>query len=94
MKKVSKTDVVDNTVVSAVEDIVSRKKKYTGTMTELLTDLTRTLGKKRSEVLPGSPAALRVVLNRVINRLRYRCISVKFTRATDRTRTRLVKFVR
>jgi uncharacterized protein len=85
-------DVVLGGVLTAL--VKSHVKSWTGTMTELQTALVSVLGKKQSVVLPGSPAALRVVLNRVTNRLRTRGISVRFTRTPDHARTRFVKFSR
>lgn len=83
---------VENVVFSGVLDVLSRKGSWSGTMTDLTRMLVRS-GQSRT-VLPGSPSALRVVLNRVVNRLRNRGVSVKFGRTTDHTRTRYVKFVK
>lgn len=68
--------------------------KWTGTMTNLTTALNRVLSKRQRTLLPGSPGALRVVINRVVNRLRNRGIGVKFARTTDHARTRYVRFTR
>jgi hypothetical protein len=67
---------------------------WTGTMTNLRTALNRVSSKNQRTILPGSPGALRVVINRVANRLRSRGIGVRFGRTTDHARTRFVKFVR
>jgi hypothetical protein len=91
-KQVNVDDVVFSNVLQVLRKHGSRT--WTGTMTELSAALTKTVGKQQSSVLPGSPSALRVVLNRVVNRLRYRKISVKFARTTDHMRTRYVKFTR
>lgn len=85
---------VDDVVFGSIKTLVGRQRVFVGTMTDLSSALTKILGRKRSEVLPGSPGALRVVVNRVVNRLRNRSISVKFTRTTDHSRTRLVRFAR
>jgi hypothetical protein len=96
----SKTDTtnvsVDDVVLSGILEVLKKNnaKVWSGTMTELNAALVRVLGKKRSEILPGSPGALRTVTNRVVNRLRNRKVSVKFVRTTDHTRTRLVRFTR
>lgn len=82
---------VDDMVVNGVMSVLDDNKEWTGTMTDLGTTLSRTLG--RGVTLPGSPSALRVVLNRVINRLRCRGVSVRFGRTKDHTRTRYVRFV-
>lgn len=91
----SKTKMsVDNVVFSGVSTIVNRQSvnPWVGTMSNLSTALTRVLSRKERALLPGSPAALRVVLNRVVNRLRNKGVSVRFLRTTDHTRTRLVRF--
>jgi hypothetical protein len=67
---------------------------WTGTMTNLTTALNRVLSKRQRTFLPGSPGALRVVINRVVNRLRNRGIGVRFGRTTDHARTRFVRFTR
>lgn len=85
--------VVFNGVMSVVSG-VRKGRSWTGTMTDLQSALVSQLSRKESSVLPGSPSALRVVLNRVVNRLRNRSVSVKFGRTTDHTRTRYVKFAR
>ena len=87
---------VDNVVLTGILTVLDRSnvRSWSGTMTELQTVLVRVLGKKRSTVLPGSPGALRVVINRVANRLRNRGIGVRFARTTDHARTRYVRFTR
>lgn len=97
----SKTNVqvnsVESVVFNGVMSVVSGVRKgrsWTGTMTDLQSALVSQLSRKESSVLPGSPSALRVVLNRVVNKLRNRSVSVKFGRTTDHTRTRYVRFAR
>jgi molybdopterin biosynthesis enzyme MoaB len=87
---------VHEVVLNGVLKVVNTNKSdtWSGTMTDLSSALGRVLGRKEATVLPGSPGALRMVLNRVINRLRNRSIGVKFVRTTDHSRTRLVKFAR
>ena len=94
----SKTNLVDNVVLEGIVKSVkdnTATNQWRGTMTELDSTLVKTFDKNRAKInnLPGSPSALRVVLNRIANRLRTRGISVKFGRTNDRTRTRFVKFV-
>lgn len=67
---------------------------WIGTMTNLTTALNRVLSKHQRTVLPNSPSALRLVINRVANRLRNRRIGVRFGRTTDHARTRFVRFAR
>lgn len=81
---------VDNVVFNGILTVVNKNKNsWVGTMTDLNSALQRVLGKQSQ--LPGSPAALRIVTNRVINRLRNRKISVKFSRTAQ---TRLIKLVK
>lgn len=92
----SKTVSVDDLVVQGIMQAVrSSDTLWAGTMTELNSDLVRVFNRSKNKMnsLPGSPSALRVVINRVTNRLRTRGISVRFWRDSDHTRTRLVQFV-
>jgi hypothetical protein len=83
---------VENAILEGVLTVLdSRNNIWLGTMTTLNKELVRSLGKKT--VLPRSPSALRIVLNRVANRLRVRGVSVKFGRTNDHTRTRYVRFL-
>lgn len=91
----SKTVSVDNLVLEGVLKVLNKdNSSWIGTMTELNMTLVKVLGKKQAFNLPGSPSALRVVLNRVVNRLRNRKVSVKFARTNDHVRTRYVRFTR
>ncbi len=87
---------VDEIVLSKIDTIVKNQSgsRWTGTMTNLTTALNRVLSRKQRTLLPGSPGALRVVINRVVNRLRNRGIGVRFGRTTDHARTRYVRFTR
>jgi len=93
----SKTDRRDSTEEIVLRGIVSVMERqtatvWTGTMTNLTTALNRVLSKHQRTFLPNSPSALRLVINRVVNRLRSRGIGVRFGRTTDHTRTRFVRF--
>ena len=79
-------------IISITETSNQSGSNWTGTMTNLRTALNRVLSRKQRTLLPGSPGALRVVINRVVNRLRNRGIGVRFGRTTDHARTRYVKF--
>lgn len=95
MKYNSKTVSVDDLVLNGVLEVLSTEdSSWTGTMTDLNSRLVKVLGKPLAKQLPGSPSALRVVLNRVVNRLRNRKVSVKFNRSNDHVRTRYVRFTR
>jgi hypothetical protein len=85
------TNDVENTVLQGILKVIDKDKMWIGTMTDLRSRLVVNLGKKAT--LPQSPSALRVVLNRVVNRLRNSGVSVKFGRAANRIRTRYVRFV-
>lgn len=86
---------VSDSILTGVLALLNRRTSggWVGTMSELNDSLTRVLGKKVPENWPGSPSALRVALNRSVNRLRVRKIAVKFGRTSDHNRTRYVKFV-
>lgn len=95
----SKTNSVDNVVLQGVLKALesnATSRQWHGTMTELHAILKKSCNKNQNKdnLLPGSPSALRVAVNRVTNRLRRRGVSVKFGRANDRTRTRFVKFIK
>jgi hypothetical protein len=85
---------VDDIIFRGISSVVDGHTKdiWTGTMTELMAALNRVLSKNQRSTSPRSPAALRVVINRVINRLRNRGIGVKFGRTSDHSRTRFVRF--
>ena len=87
---------IDDTVLNGILTVLVRNNgnTWSGTMTDLTAALSRVLGKRRSVILPGSPGALRVVVNRVVNRLRARRISVRFSRTPDHARNRYVRFTR
>lgn len=91
----SKQNTVNEVVLNGILQILDRNSgSWNGTMTQLSSSLVKYLGKSSANVLPGSPSALRVTVNRVVNRLRHRGVSVKFTRTPGYMRTRLVTFSR
>jgi hypothetical protein len=85
---------VDEIVFRGITSVVRNQSasNWMGTMTSLTTALNRVLSRRQRTLLPGSPSALRLAINRVANRLRNRGIGVRFSRSTDHSRTRLVKF--
>jgi hypothetical protein len=83
---------VDEIVFRGITSLVSEN--WVGTMTSLSNSLNRVISKRQREVMPRSPSALRLVINRVVNRIRNKGISVRFNRTTDHSRTRLVRFSR
>lgn len=83
-KKNTPKNEADNVVLNGVLTIVNDG-SWVGTMTELNSAIKKVLSRKEAKSLPASPAALRVVLNRIINRIRTRKVSVKFNR-TNKTR--------
>lgn len=90
-KSVVRKTVVENTVLQGVLTVLDKGGTWIGTMTDLNTELVKRLGKKI--ILPQSPSALRIALNRVVGKLRRRGVSIKFGRTTDHTRTRYVRFI-
>jgi len=87
--KLERSDI-DDSILNGILSFLNKKRIWKGTMTSLNSKLIRTLG--NNVILPGSPSALRVALNRIVNRLRCRGVSVKFNRANNRIRTRYVRF--
>src|SRR5512134_63391 len=86
---------VDNIVFRGISAVVNAEGNggfWKGTMSELMTALNRVSSKRQRTILPGSPGALRIVINRVANRIRNRGIGVRFGRTTDHARTRFVRF--
>lgn len=81
-------EIVFRNIISVIENTES----WIGTMTSLGSIINRMSSRNQRNILPKSPAALRTVINRIINRLRNRGISVKFGRTPDHNRTRFVKF--
>jgi len=85
----------DELVFRGIKSMIRNRRSWSGTMTDLISVIRNTkLSTEENHVMPKGPAALRVVVNRVVNRLRSRGISVKFGRTTDHMRTRFVKFAR
>jgi hypothetical protein len=95
-RKNTATNNINEMVFRGIVSVMERQAEgiWMGTISNLATALNRVLSKKQRTNLPGSPAALRVVINRVVNRIRNRGIGVRFGRTTDHSRTRFVKFVR
>ena len=81
---------VDNVVVETVAAFVQANGEWAGTMTQLSKKIARVAGRFNRDYLPGSPSALRKVIDRNIRRIRSRGISARFNRTSDRTRTRIV----
>jgi len=88
-------DQVSDSILTGVLTLLNRRTsgEWVGTMSELDNSLTRILGKKVPNNWPASPSALRVALNKAVNRLRVRKVAVRFGRTSDHTRTRYVKFI-
>ena len=74
-------------ILSTIEDSI-----WFGSMTDLDADLARVLPKAAVNILPKSPSALRVVLNRVVNRIRNQSVSIKFGKTNGSNSMRYVKF--
>lgn len=81
---------VDDVVVSSVAEFVRSNTNWTGTMTQLRNKISRLVGRSNRNYVPGSPSALRKVVDRNIRRIRKRGVSVRFARTPDKARTRLV----
>lgn len=87
-------DNVEDLVVEGVMDILKKNNEFVGTMTQLNSKLAKVVGKSNSEMLPGSPSALRIVIDRVSNRLRARAISVSFSMANNKARSRQIHLIK
>jgi len=85
---------VENTLVKSVISMLEKRSTpWVGTMTDLNGIVVRKVGKTGvPSSWPRSPSALRVVLNRVVNRIRNAGVSVRFVRSSDHERNRLVVF--
>ena len=81
---------VDNVVVETVAAFVQANGEWTGTMTQLSKKIARVAGRNNRSYLPGSPSALRRVIDRNSRRIRSRGISARFNRTPDKMRTRIV----
>lgn len=89
MASKSKTNEVSTVVFSGVKQLVNRRRTpWVGTMSDLMV----VINNGRFATLPKTPSAMRVALNKVVNKLRNAGISIRFSRSTDHARTRLVRF--
>jgi len=90
----TETTTRESLLLQGITTLVKKasEKEWTGTMTQLDKSLSSILGSKYRTNQPGSPSALRVVLNRVVSKLRNNRTSVKFWRDNGHGRTRLVRF--
>lgn len=95
VRRNASVDNTDNVVLQGVLSVLDKNNDsvWTGTMTDLSLVLRRLVDKKSKVMLPRSSSALRVVMNRVVNRLRSRGVSVRFNRTTDHMRKRFVKLI-
>jgi hypothetical protein len=84
----------DELIFTKINTVLSGQSgsNWTGTMSKLMTAIRKVSSKQQRDQLPGSPSALRVVINRIANRLRNRGVGVRFGRTTDHARTRYVRF--
>lgn len=89
-EEINVDEIVLGKICTVIRD--QSESNWIGTMSRLMTALNKVSSKRQREILPGSPGALRVVINRIINRLRNRGIGVRFARTTDHARTRYVRF--
>lgn len=89
----TRTDMVtrNTTIFNGVLQVIrsSKNGEWVGTMTQLRSQVSKLVGK---DVVPGSPSAMRVVVNRILSRIRKAGVSVKFGLANNESRTRYVKF--
>lgn len=92
-EEMMKVEVENALVKSVVSMLEKRSTPWIGTMTDLNGVVVKQVGKTGvPSTWPRSPSALRVVLNRVVNRIRNAGVSVRFVRSPDHERNRLVVF--
>lgn len=89
---INATTDVNEIVFRGIIAFMAKQYVWEGTITNLTSGLNKVLTRQQRSILPGSPSAMRLVINRVVNRLRNQGIGVTFSRATDRKRTRFVRF--
>lgn len=80
---------INDTLFQGVVSMLKKYSAWSGTMTELNNSLVKVLGKRVPQSWPGSPSALRVSFNQVVNRLRNAGVSIRFARSKNR----LVKMI-
>jgi hypothetical protein len=90
-KKQHKNQMLDTLVLGVQRLMKRRSTALVLTMTQLDKVLQNQLS-SLPQNWPGSPSALRVSLNQVLNRLRNAGVKVRFYRSTNHTRTRLAMF--
>jgi hypothetical protein len=82
---------ISDAIFHGVKMIMKRRvTPLTTTMTQLNETLMNNMNVPAN--WPGSASALRVALNKVLNRIRNSGVSVRFSRAPEHMRTRLVRF--
>lgn len=83
----------ETSIINGVLGMLQSTKTWQGTMTQLSSAIKKNLNAKEAKNITTSPSSLRMTINRIINRLRSRGISITFGRDLDRNRTRFVKLV-
>ena len=83
---VQKQKTVDNIILNAVQNVVSKRgdKGIDATLTQVQKTIYTNISKEDRKILPKSPSSLRIVLNRIINRLKVRGIRLNFTRTNSK----------
>jgi hypothetical protein len=89
--KVSVSPELSEAIQTRIITLLDRKNgSWNGTMTDLNAAITSGLRKTAPSFWPGSPSALRRVMNVVAPRLRRAGVRVQFTRDSSHFRTRIV----
>lgn len=84
---VEKQKIVDNTIINAIVGFVKTNGEVSNNLTKIRSNLYRNIPASTRSILPKNAAALRVVLNRIFNRLKARGIRVNFNRSEQRVCT-------
>lgn len=82
---------IDTEIMNAIIALLDKKNEISDTMTGFQNKLVKKISKRLRDRFPKSPAALRVVFNRISNKLRSRGISVVFSRSAISRVCTLVK---
>lgn len=84
---VEKQKIIDNTIINAIVNLVKKNGEVSNNLTKIRSNLYATIPVSIRSILPKNAAALRVVLNRIDNRLKVRSIRVNFNRSEQRVCT-------
>jgi hypothetical protein len=88
MANIQGNKAVDDMVLNAVVSYLSNVSEVKNTITNITKAMISNMPNKERKMFPTHPATVRVILNRITNRLRSRGITIQFSRGSDSMRTR------